>query len=322
MEDYEIISIVGNAKNAGKTTVMNAYLEELDNSVAITSIGLDGEEIDQVTSMEKPQIYVKPGYLIATALDTLNNFTCKYEILETTNIATSIGKIVLVRALSNGKALVAGPARVVDIEKLIKLLKNYQLTKIIIDGAFSRQVFAKMSKATILVIGANYSRDINIVVKDAILSVKKFSLKENPYKGIDFGDKITIINNKNQKIELPYSSIIGNVDEFFSLDMNSIKLVYFPKSLTNKFVQKLIEERKKCKFDMIIESPINIQLNNEVLEKLFKLETKIYVVNPINLALICYNPYSPQGYSFNDELFKEKLELALKSSVKNVLKDG
>ncbi len=322
MKNYKIISVVGNVKNAGKTTVMNSYLTRIENDVAITSIGLDGEEIDQVTSMEKPQILVKPGYIVASAMETLKNFTCKYEIIQETSINTSIGKVVIVRIVSPGKALVAGPAKVKDMEKLIKELDHYQLSKIIIDGAFSRHVFAKITQATILVIGANYSRDINVVINDARLTYKKFTLKSLDAKRFSFGDKISYIDLHENQFNLEYSSIIGNVDAFFTLPIEDIKLVYFPKSITNKFVEKLLIERKKCKFDMVIDSPINIQLNNQLLERLFKLENSIYVLNPINLALVCYNPYSPQGYEFDNREFENKLENVLGIEVINVLKDG
>ena len=58
---YKTLSIVGMAKNAGKTTAMNFLIEEaMDEGVAlgITSIGRDGESQDLVTGTEKPKIYL------------------------------------------------------------------------------------------------------------------------------------------------------------------------------------------------------------------------------------------------------------------------
>jgi len=81
----------------------------------------------------------------------------------------------------------------------------------------------------------------------------------------------------------------------------------------------LIVERGKYVFDLIIDSPINIQLKDENLEKLFKLNFNIFVLNPVNLALVCYNPYSPRGYEFDNMEFKTKLETALETEVINAL---
>jgi hypothetical protein len=322
LRDFQIISIVGNAKNAGKTTVMNSYLDYLTEPIAITSIGLDGEEIDQVTFMNKPQIYVKPGYFVATAEDTLKNFTCEYEIIRRTKLSTSIGMVVIVEVKSIGKVLVAGPAKVSDMEILITELKQIPISKIIIDGAFSRHVFARLSQATLLVIGANKSRDMNIVVNSAKLLVQKFKLSSNPYKDICFGEKITFIDKEHILREWRYSSIIGKVHDFFNEPFDGIKAVYFPKALTNSFVEKLIRERNKYKFDIILDSPTSVQINDSLLEKILKLDNKLYVVNPINLVAVFCNPYSPAGYEFNDKDFKKSLSEVTNFDVVNVLKDG
>lgn len=298
---------------------MNKYLEQLFCRLAITSIGLDGEEIDQVTSMEKPQIYVKPGYIVATAFDTLKNYSCKYKILEKTELITSIGEVVIIEILDEGKALVAGPSKVKDMQKLTNILEKYKLEKIIIDGAFSRQAFAKAADATIFVVGANKDKNIDNVVKDAFLQYRKFTLRTSPLKPYGFGENIGFIDSDGNFGELPFSSVIGNVNDIFVDEVLKAKFLYIPKTITNKFVEKLIVERGKYVFDLIIDSPINIQLKDENLEKLFKLNFNIFVLNPVNLALVCYNPYSPRGYEFDNMEFKTKLETALETEVINAL---
>lgn len=298
---------------------MNKYLEQLFCRLAITSIGLDGEEIDQVTSMEKPQIYVKPGYIVATAFDTLKNYSCKYKILEKTELITSIGEVVIIEILDEGKALVAGPSKVKDMQKLTNILEKYKLEKIIIDGAFSRQAFAKAADATIFVVGANKDKNIDNVVKDAFLQYRKFTLRTSPLKPYGFRENIGFIDSDGNFGELPFSSVIGNVNDIFIDEVLKAKFLYIPKTITNKFVEKLIVERGKYTFDLIIDSPINIQLKHENLEKLFKLNFNIFVLNPVNLALVCYNPYSPRGYEFDNMEFKTKLETALETEVINAL---
>lgn len=301
---------------------MNHYLEQLFCRIAITSIGLDGEEIDQITSMEKPRIFVKKGYIVATAFDTLKNYSCEYEILEKTNITTSIGDVVIIEILNEGKALVAGPSRVKDMHLLISILEKYKLEKIIIDGAFSRQTFARTSDVTIFVVGANKDRDIDKVVKDAYLHYRKFNLNTTPSLPYSFGQNIGFVSQKNIYHELPFSSAIGNINSIFINEVLSAKYLYLPKTISNKFVEKLVVERGKYAFDLIIQSPINIQVNDDNLEKLFKLNINIFAINPINIALVCYNPYSPKGYEFNNNDFKNKLKNTLKTDVLNVLEGG
>ena len=298
---------------------MNKYLQQLFCHLAITSIGLDGEEIDQVTSMEKPQIFVKPGYIIATAFDTLENYNCKFEILEKTDIVTSIGEVVIIKILEEGKALVAGPSKVKDMHQLIDSLEKYNLEKIIIDGAFSRQTFAKATDATIFVVGANSDKNIDLVVKDAFLQYRKFTLNKLPSIPYSFGHNIGFINEFGKYVEFQFSSVIGNIDSIFINDVFKAKYLYIPRTITNKFIEKLVIERGKYTFDLIIDSPINIQVKNENLEKLFKLNLTIFVLNPINIALVCYNPFSPKGYEFDKKEFKTKLKTALKTDVIDAL---
>jgi len=58
---YKTISLVGMAKNCGKTTALNQIImEAMDENLVlgITSIGRDGEKQDIVTYTEKPLIYI------------------------------------------------------------------------------------------------------------------------------------------------------------------------------------------------------------------------------------------------------------------------
>ena len=58
------------------------------------------------------------------------------------------------------------------------------------------------------------------------------------------------------------------------------------------------------------------------LNHLFKLKNQIFVVNPTNLVAVCYNPFSPRGYEFDNLVFKKKLESILKVEVYNVKEGG
>ena len=60
----KVLGILGTSKNTGKTTTTSALLEIANNknlSVGITSIGYDGEDIDNITGLPKPRIFAKRG---------------------------------------------------------------------------------------------------------------------------------------------------------------------------------------------------------------------------------------------------------------------
>ena len=70
IKPYSSVSLIGMCKNAGKTTVLNRLIKDcrrMDESIALTSIGRDGERSDLVTNTKKPEIFVYDGTIIATA---------------------------------------------------------------------------------------------------------------------------------------------------------------------------------------------------------------------------------------------------------------
>lgn len=315
---------MGNSKNAGKTTVINSVLQGLNTSkIAITSIGFDGEQYDQVNFMEKPRILVKPGYIVVTAENTLEHFEAEYKVLEKTDISTSIGHVFVCEIKTCGNALIAGPSTNNGMSKMIKILEKYDLKHILIDGAFSRQIFAKISNATILIIGANFHRNIDEVVDNAESIISKFKLKKPPFQS-DFLseiDNITLVNDVDNYKKLEVNTALKNTANFSWDQSEKYRFLYLPKSLTNILVENLISIRNHFHSDIIVNSPLNIQLSKKNLSNLWKLKNKIYTLNPVNLIAVCYNPFSPKGYEFNDDEFKAKLEHRIDMNVYNVKKE-
>ncbi len=322
VEENNVVSIVGNAKNAGKTTVMNSIFEELDyNNIAITSIGLDGEETDQVTFMDKPRVYCKTGYLIATAEETLDQFEAEYRVIENTHIKTSIGNVKICEIIKPGNALIAGPSIISDMEEIIQKLQKYNLNNIFIDGAFFRHSLARVANASIFVVGANLSNDLDKVVLDAVSNVKKFNLAEVDSTLRFIGKEACICYLKDGKVmkKFDFDSVLGNTAIILDSKYNKADFLYLPLSLTNEFLEQLVEKRRDFHFDIIVNTPVNIQLNSANIHNLFKLKNKVYVLNPINLKAVCFNPYSPRGYEFDNDTFKKKLKTALHLKVINVM---
>ena len=65
---YKTLSIVGMAKNAGKTTALNYLIEEADDEgirLGITSTGRDGETQDLVTGTEKPKVFLYEDTIVS-----------------------------------------------------------------------------------------------------------------------------------------------------------------------------------------------------------------------------------------------------------------
>ena len=96
------ISFIGMCKNAGKTSVLNEVIKrshENNESILLTSIGRDGEELDLVTNTKKPEIYIYKNDYIATARDLIKYCDITKEIVESTGIHTPLGEIIIIKVL-------------------------------------------------------------------------------------------------------------------------------------------------------------------------------------------------------------------------------
>ena len=128
----------------------------MDESIALTSIGRDGERSDLVTNTKKPEIFVYDGTIIATAEKLLfaggnlsdsgndaqkngMNSGISREILDTTGMPTPMGEVIILRACSDGFIQLAGPSMTAQLARLKKRMFELGAAKVIIDGALSRK---------------------------------------------------------------------------------------------------------------------------------------------------------------------------------------
>src|SRR5690554_1770054 len=111
IRNKKVISLIGMAKNVGKTTTLNYLIRKLtDKTLGLTSIGRDGELRDLTLDIPKPRIYINKGTLIATTTACLELSDFTKQILDSTGIITPLGEVVIVRCLSDGYVELAGPS--------------------------------------------------------------------------------------------------------------------------------------------------------------------------------------------------------------------
>ena len=202
-----IIGIAGTAKNTGKTTTTSAILDELYKkkiSVALTSIGYDGEEIDNITGLPKPRLFVKENTILATAQKCLKAGSADYDILETTDIMTPLGKIYIVRVVKEGLAVVAGPNKGSQLKYVEnKMINDLRCNVVLVDGALNRIAPMIETDGIILATGASRNVNIDILAEEAkalheLLKLPEVSKDELQYF-IDIRKIALISNNIDEK---------------------------------------------------------------------------------------------------------------------------
>ena len=193
MSLYELIAptrrltIVGLAKNTGKTETLNRAVRELHaagHSVGVTSVGHEGEERDVIdTCISKPRIDLPAGSLVATSEVLLQACAVPHETLGQTDFRTPLGRVVVARLLAAGAVEVAGPTAVEDVRAVADAMLAHGAEKVLIDGAADRRAASSPAVSDGLVIstGAVLHEEIQQVVtrtRDAVELVRLEELSE------------------------------------------------------------------------------------------------------------------------------------------------
>jgi len=145
--------IIGSKKNAGKTTFLNYALESLrpETGVAYLSAGVDGEKTDAVFGHPKPQITAKKGDLLITAETAMSPSEASFEILNVYPSKTTLGRLVLLRTLREGRVELIGPENNSQLSAILSDLERHKAATILVDGAVDRITQAASHKKANLV---------------------------------------------------------------------------------------------------------------------------------------------------------------------------
>jgi hypothetical protein len=125
-------------------------------ALGLTGIGYDGEERDTVTLLPKPRILVPAGAFLTTAESCLAGTEARWTDLRHTGIGTALGEVVIVRIVSPGVLVVAGPNKTHELEEIRRTLAREGLDLLMVDGSLNR--IAPMAVADRLVFSTGGAR--------------------------------------------------------------------------------------------------------------------------------------------------------------------
>ncbi len=147
---HRVVTVVGLAKNAGKTTVVNHLLERLPGPVGLASLGLDGEARDQLTGLAKPRVRPPAGSLVSTAGELAGDAPVRHAL----GLRTAVGEVVLVEAGGEAPVLVSGPARLDELDAVVRRLLAEGMARVLLEGALGRLGPAAPGRAEAVVVAA------------------------------------------------------------------------------------------------------------------------------------------------------------------------
>lgn len=336
-----VIGIAGTAKNTGKTTTTSALMNELAKrhiALGLTSIGYDGEELDNVTGLPKPRLTCQPGTIVAVASRALAAGTAKVRLLEETNITTPLGKIVYARVEEEGLVVIAGPNKAVELKEVVARLKELGAEFIIVDGALNRMIPMIETDGLILATGASRTPDIDLLAAETETIARLFDL---PSAKISPADRqftaITFLTAK-ERLEMPINSLLvmRQGDEIVKEWGDRSGTLVIPGVVEQETLGFIIHHFPGLK-EVVVGDPLKMLVGGKprvVEENLKKAAAKGIVVSALRqlpFKAITINPFFP-AYRFESKEYEpsfvdaDRLQSAIAAKVKvpvfNVKKDN
>ncbi|HBH12590.1 MAG: Uncharacterized protein XD91_1278 [Clostridiales bacterium 38_11] len=329
-QKYNSVSIIGLAKNAGKTVTLNYLIEEAYDStikLGLTSTGRDGERLDLVTETEKPTIFVGVNTIIATAKSILEMGDAGLEILETTEFTSPLGNIVLCRVKAEGNVQLAGPSNASDTLLVKEKMIDYGADLVLIDGAIDRKAVAspRITDACIIATGAVLSRDIKKVVSQTAYYASIFLLpgvEDLELLNIKFQLNRTCIIDDEYRLNYPeMKTSLGHGRALASMTDERTRYIYLSGAVTTSMLKDLTFG--KLNYTILIDDGTQVFSDYYNYKNLKKKGLRLEVLNPILVEAITVNPIAPFGYSFpSDELVRMIEEAVGPIKVVDVLGGG
>ncbi|WP_320017745.1 hypothetical protein [Labilibaculum manganireducens] len=316
IDKYSSLSIVGLEKNTGKTECLNYVLSRLRDSrkqIALTSIGIDGENRDQVTQTNKPEIELSEGMIFVTSELHYKQRKLISEVIDVSRQSTSLGRLVSAKALTKGKVLLSGPVSNHSIKELIADLKNKGVDLCIVDGALSRKSIGSpaVTEAMILATGAALSANITQLVYKTkyvydLIQLPEIEMKlKTQLSEVDNG--IWAIDSEGKFQDTGISSVLLIQKEKDKLFQHG-NCFFVSGAVTDQFLEFLKNQKQISEIKLIVRDFTRVFASPETYYAFVKRGGRMQVLNKTNLLAITINPVSPDGYRLNSDELKSALQ--------------
>jgi hypothetical protein len=317
---YKILSVIGMAKNTGKTTTLGALIAEAQDMgirLGITSTGRDGESEDVVTGTSKPKVFLPEGAMATIPTELYAFADAGLEILRMTEYRTALGRVMICGAASEGFVQVAGPVSATGQIGVCADMLALGADRVLIDGAVDRRSVAapRASDAVILATGAALSGRMSEVAAETAHVVELYSLPvlrdEAALRAIEkhAGEKrILCLGGENGALDpkeglslktgLAAGADIGGV-----VDGNS-RYICLPGALTKSLAEGVPTNLLKS-VAFVVTDPTKIFIDRRAWRRLRERGMRVFTLSGVKIIAITVNPFSPAGYSFDSaELVK------------------
>ncbi len=315
------MAVAGLAKNAGKTETLNYVLDRLagyQGRLALTSIGIDGESVDQVTRTRKPEITVGQGMVFVTSETHYRQRRLLADVLAVSDRRTALGRLITARVLTPGKVILSGPATTAELRTLIARMKELGVGTTLVDGALSRLSLSSpaVTDAMILATGAAVSRTVEGVAGSTAYVCELIALPCADKEMVAALETITQgvwgVDADKHPHDLGIRSALGAVackDALFTYG----RTLFTPGAVGDKFLDTLAVCSDKEPVQLIVSDFTRIFATPESYRRFQRRGGTIRVLRRSQLLAVTVNPLSPEGYRLDSQLLQNRLRECLRA---------
>jgi len=314
------VSVVGIAKNVGKTTTLNHLISQADAadiSLGLTSTGRDGEKVDILTRLPKPSINAPEGTLIATAEEVAAQGTAGLQVVKETGYVTRLGPVVLYMVVRAGNVQLVGPDTISQTRDVIAQMHNYGAELVLVDGAFDRMASAApaVTQATILATGAAVSPSMEETLERTRLAVALFKLRrirEEPHArnaaALVAEHRVGLIGGEGDVTVLPIRTALERGQFIASTVKPDTRYVVLGGSLPGSVLRDLMKQPEVVKkVIVVLADGTRVFTDARAWREFARMGGRLRVVTPVRLLGVTVNPYSPLGGSYEPDEFLAKV---------------
>ena len=326
---YDSLSIVGLEKNTGKTECLKYVLDRLPGQtkrIAVTSIGIDGETVDQVTRTQKPEIVLRKGMYFGTSETHYRQRRLVSELIDVSDENTSLGRVVTARALTGGKILLSGPSSASSLRRWMSDMRRLGIDLVIIDGALSRMSSASpaVSQSMILATGAAYSANINTLVSKTAHVVDLVNLELTSEKNCDTLSQLDkglwFIDKQGELHTLDTMTSLSKDIHFQG--MEDCETLYVAGALVDGFLEKVRKNKNLKQVELVVRDFTKIFVTPQQFRLFIKAGGRISVLQKSKLIAVTVNPTSPSGYVLDSDTLCARLSEAIRLPVYDLIKNN
>ncbi len=323
------LSIVGLEKNTGKTECLKYVLDNLpveSKRIAVTSIGIDGEIVDQVTRTQKPEISLRQGMYFGTSEMHYRQRRLVSELIDVSDETTSLGRVVTAKALTGGKILLSGPSSSNSLRRWMRDMRRHDIDLVVIDGALSRLSSASpaVSQSLILATGAAYSANLTTLVSKTAHVVDLVNLELTSERNINalmpLEKGVWFINKSGELKELDAVTSLSRDIHFEGMD--DCETLYVAGALVDGFLEKVRKNKSLRQVELVVRDFTKIFVAPQQFRLFIKAGGRISVLQRSKLIAVTVNPTSPSGYVLDSDTLCDRLSEAIGLPVYDLLKNN